>query len=92
MNYIPYRNNNRTENSTATKENRTESAKPSFTKEFLFRAGTIVIGFLLGGPIGVAIALGIVAVDVISNGKLIQGAEKVLDAGYDALSAVGEKC
>lgn len=91
LNYIPYRNNNRTENSTATKENRTESAKPSLTKKFLFRAGTIVIGLLFGGPIGVAIALGIVAVDVISNGKLIQGAEKVLDAGYDALNAVGGK-
>ncbi|WP_250294749.1 hypothetical protein [Wolbachia endosymbiont of Oedothorax gibbosus] len=89
--YGNYRNNNRTENSAAKKENRAESAKPSLTKEFLFRAGTIAIGFLFGGPIGVVIALGIVAVDVISNGKLIQGAEKVLDAGYDALSAVGEK-
>ncbi|WP_265021769.1 hypothetical protein [Wolbachia endosymbiont (group A) of Icerya purchasi] len=89
--YGNYRNNNRTENSAATKENRAESAKPSLTKKFLFRVGTIAIGFLFGGPIGVVIALGIVAVDVISNGKLIQGAEKVLDAGYDALSAVGEE-
>lgn len=56
----------------------------------MFRVCAIAIGFLFGGPIGAAIAGGIVAVDAVSNGKLIQGAEKVLDAGYDALSAAGK--
>ncbi|WP_353274291.1 hypothetical protein [Wolbachia endosymbiont (group A) of Ennomos erosarius] len=99
--YGNYRQNNRTENPASKfdngpdksndKESKKESAKPGRLKKFLFRVCAIAIGFLFGGPIGAAIAGGLVAVDAVSNGKLIQGAEKVLDAGYDALSWAKDK-
>ncbi|MDR0773682.1 MAG: hypothetical protein LBE46_05220 [Wolbachia pipientis] len=99
--YGNYRQNSRTENPVSKfnngpdksndKESKKESAKPGRLKKFLFRVCTIAIGFLFGGPIGAAIAGGLVAVDAVSNGKLIQGAEKVLDAGYDALSWAKDK-
>lgn len=92
--YGNYRQNSRAENLASkpdNEESKKESAKPGRLKKFLFRACAIAIGFLFGGPIGAAIAGGIVAVDAISNGKLIQGAEKILDAGYDALGWVKDK-
>jgi|GEM_PF-4845089 len=91
--YGNYRKNNRIEDEESSKEN----AKPGRLEKLLSKAGTIVIristiavGFLLGGPIGGIIAIGLMVVDGVSGGKLIQGAEKVLDAGYDVLSAVGK--
>ncbi|MDR2831510.1 MAG: hypothetical protein LBV62_01150 [Rickettsiales bacterium] len=80
------------------KESKKESVQPGRLERLLSEAGTIAkrigvvaIGFLLGGPIGAAIAIGLMVVDGISGGKLIQGAEKVLDVGYDALSWVKDK-
>lgn len=91
--YGNYRKNNRIEDEESSKEN----AKPGRLEKLLSKAGTIVIristiavGFLLGGPIGGIIAIGLMVVDGISGGKLIQGAEKILDAGYDVLSAAGK--
>ncbi|MDR2548284.1 MAG: hypothetical protein LBC34_02160 [Rickettsiales bacterium] len=91
--YGNYRKNNRIEDEKSSKEN----AKPGRLEKLLSKAGTIVIristiavGFLLGGPIGGIIAVGLMVVDGISGGKLIQGAEKILDAGYDVLSAAGK--
>ncbi|MGL9731914.1 MAG: hypothetical protein ACR5KX_03855 [Wolbachia sp.] len=92
--YGNYRKNNRIEDG----ENSKENAKPGRLEKLLSKAGTIVIrisaiavGFLLGGSIGVIIAIGLMVVDGISGGKLIQGAEKVLDASYDVLSAAGKR-
>ncbi|MDR0289122.1 MAG: hypothetical protein LBH78_03660 [Rickettsiales bacterium] len=91
--YGNYRENNRIEDEESSKEN----AKPGRLEKLLSKAGTIVIristiaaGFLLGGPIGGIIAIGLMVVDGVSGGKLIQGAEKILDAGYDVLSAAGK--
>ncbi|WP_250294629.1 hypothetical protein [Wolbachia endosymbiont of Oedothorax gibbosus] len=92
--YGNYRQNSKAENPASKSDNeesKKESAKPGRLKKFLFRVCAIAIGFLFGGPIGAAIAGGIVAVDAVSNGKLIQGTEKVLDAGYDALSWAKDK-
>ncbi|MGL9762457.1 MAG: hypothetical protein ACR5LB_10080 [Wolbachia sp.] len=92
--YGNYRKNNRIEDGESSKEN----AKPGRLEKLLSKAGIIVIrisaiavGFLLGGPIGVIIAIGLMVVDGISGGKLIQGAEKVIDASYDVLSAAGKR-
>ncbi|QOD38411.1 hypothetical protein [Candidatus Wolbachia massiliensis] len=89
---------NESNNEESGKENEKESAQPGRLKKFLSKAGTIAIrigviaiGFLLGGPIGGAIAIGLMAIDGISGGKLIQGAEKVLDAGYDVLDWAKDK-
>ncbi|MDR1139864.1 MAG: hypothetical protein LBJ80_02260 [Rickettsiales bacterium] len=91
--YGNYRKNNKIEDEESSKEN----AKPGRLEKLLSKAGTIVIristiaiGFLLGGPIGGIIAIGLMVVDGISGGKLIQGAEKILDASYDVLSAAGK--
>lgn len=91
--YGNYRKNNGIEDEESSKEN----AKPGRLEKLLSKAGTIVIristiaiGFLLGGPIGGIIAIGLMVVDGISGGKLIQGAEKILDASYDVLSAAGK--
>lgn len=89
--YGNYRKNNRTEESSK------EGAKPGRLKKLSSQAGTIAkrigviaIGFLLGGPVGGIIAISLMIIDGVSGGKLIQGAEKILDVGYDILSAVGE--
>lgn len=91
--YGNYRKNNRTKDEESSKEN----AKPGRLEKLLSQAGTIAkrigviaIGFLFGGPIGGIIAMGLMVADGISGGKLIQGAEKALDAGYDVLSAAGK--
>ncbi|MDR2609270.1 MAG: hypothetical protein LBC06_01590 [Rickettsiales bacterium] len=91
--YGNYRKNNGIEDEESSKEN----AKPGRLEKLLSKAGTIVIrisaiavGFLLGGPIGGIIAIGLMVIDGISGGKLIQGAEKILDASYDVLSVAGE--
>ena len=90
--YGNYRKNNRIEDEESSREN----AKPGRLEKLLSKAGTIVIrisaiavGFLLGGPIGGIIAIGLMVVDGISCGKLIQVAEKILDAGYDVLRPAG---
>lgn len=96
--YANHRKNNRTEDPTSKHSNepdksnsevsKKENAQPGFFKKALFRIGAIVIGFLLGGPVVAAIA---VALDMLSNGKFIQGIEKLLDVGYDALNSLGNK-
>ncbi|MDG7057063.1 MAG: hypothetical protein LKM43_02855 [Wolbachia endosymbiont of Penenirmus auritus] len=91
--YGNYRKNNRTKDEESSKEN----AKPGRLEKLLSQAGTIAkrigviaTGFLFGGPIGGIIAMVLMVADGISGGKLIQGAEKALDAGYDVLSAAGK--
>ncbi|MCM1001347.1 MAG: hypothetical protein KTV72_03385 [Wolbachia endosymbiont of Melophagus ovinus] len=91
--YGNYRKNNRTKDEESSKEN----TKPGRLEKLLSQAGTIAkrigiiaIGFLFGGPIGGIIAMGLMVADSISGGKLIQGAEKALDAGYDILSVAGK--
>ncbi|MDM8335383.1 hypothetical protein [Wolbachia pipientis] len=58
----------------------------SETSTIAMRIGVIAIGFLLGGPISGVIAIDLMVVDDVLGSKLIQGAEKVLDAGYDMLN------
>lgn len=67
------------------------SNESSNLQKFSFRVGAIVFGAVLFGPIGAVGATGLVAADAISNGKLTQGAGKILGAGYDVLSWVGNK-
>lgn len=103
--YGHYRKSNRT-NSTSkpgnendksnNEKNKEESKKqstqpPGLGKKALYRAGAIAAGFMLGGPIGAVIAGIFVAIDIMSNGKVIQGVEKLLDASYGALSWLGKK-
>ncbi|NSX83773.1 hypothetical protein GOM44_06055 [Wolbachia endosymbiont of Atemnus politus] len=94
--YGNYRQNNRTENPASNNEPDNKESKkerqPGRLERLASQAGTIAkrigviaIGFLFGGPIGGIIATGLMVVDGISGGKLIQGVEKALDAGYDTL-------
>ncbi|MDR2978378.1 MAG: hypothetical protein LBU56_03085 [Rickettsiales bacterium] len=77
--YGNYRKNNSIEDEKSSREN----AKPGRLEKLLSKAGTIVIrisavavGFLLGGPIGSIIAIGLMVVDDVSGGKIIQGAKR----------------
>lgn len=103
--YGHYRKKNRTdstpkpgnENDKSNNEKNKEESKkqstqpPGLGKKALYRAGAIAAGFMLGGPIGAVIAGIFVAIDIMSNGKVIQGVEKLLDASYGALSWLGKK-
>ncbi|WCR57834.1 hypothetical protein [Wolbachia endosymbiont of Ctenocephalides felis wCfeJ] len=106
LTYGNYRKNNKTKNpasddgpdESSNKESKKESAQPSRLARLASEVGTIAkrigviaIGFLLGGPIGGIIAIGLMVVDGISGGKVFQIVEKVLDAVYDALSGVEDK-
>lgn len=88
--YGNYRSHNKKDN----KEKKSE--KPGFLKKLLFRAGTIAIGFALGGPIGAAVAIGFAIIEgTLFKGKisdkLIQQAEELLDVCYNSLGWLGSK-
>ncbi len=68
-----------------------ENTKPGFIKRWLIRGATVGVGFMIGGPIGAAITASFVFADIISGGRLIQGAEKLLDVSYNVLSQLGDK-
>ncbi|WP_341808191.1 hypothetical protein [Wolbachia endosymbiont (group E) of Neria commutata] len=84
--------NHKSNNNESKEESKKETTQPpGLVKKALYRAGAIAAGFMLGGPIGAVIAGIFVAIDIMSNGKIIQGTEKILDACYDALSWSGKK-
>lgn len=83
--YGNYRRNNvnSQQNDEQTKSNNAqESQQPGIFKKSFFRAVALAIGVSFF-PIGTAIAVVLIVADVISNGKLIQATDKMIDTAYD---------
>lgn len=83
--YGNYRRNNvhSQQNDERTKSNNAkESQQPGVFKKSFFRAAALAVGVSFF-PIGIAIAGALIVADAISNGKLIQATDKIVDTAYD---------